>query len=833
MIFKFSSSKTLVAIAVVSSVMLAGCTATATTSTDSSIQTNTTVASVVNTPADMGVSKITLEQAMAHPDWIGRQPQSAFWSADSSTIIYARKQQGSELRDLFTQAVNSQTAEQVALEKLHRVGSSKAVFSNDKSLQAYVFEGNVFIKNVKSGVIKQITQSSATESKPQFLNDGNLAYRQGNIFFKVDLTTGLTREIANLKLADKPQGVKEPSTYIAKEQHKLIDYIALQHKNKQDKHARKEQVKASNSSIANTHYYLGDGNTVDEAELSPNGDALIVVVQEKSSWRGEGDIMPNYITDDATIEPKKVRRRVADSKEQTSELVYINLADQSQTTLGFNTLPGFDEDVLAEVKKENYAREGKTYKSKKQPRGINVISDWGWNQSPISWNDDGSQVAIMLEAWDNKDRWLATVDFENNKLVSQHRLHDDAWIAYAFNDFGWLNNSTTLYYLSEESGYSQLYKKPLDGKATALTMGKFEVSNLTLTDDNNAIYYKANVEHPGLYEIYRVNPQTGVNEQVTDLNGMTDYTLSPDQSKLLLRHSKITMPTELYVAEAKANTTATRLTNTVSETFLAKKLTAPKIVAVPSSHTDQPIYAKVYYPADYQEGETGKNRKAVIFNHGAGYLQNSHMGWSGYFREFMFHSLLADEGYVVMDMDYRASKGYGRDWRTAIYRQMGTPETQDLADGVKWMAENANVDTQAVGTYGGSYGGFMTFMALFTAPDLFQSGAALRPVTDWAHYNTGYTANILNHPDVDPIAYERSSPIYYAEGLKKHLLINAPMVDDNVFFQDSVRLVQRLIELEKENFETAIFPVEPHGFVQPSSWLDEYRRIYKLFKETL
>lgn len=138
MIFKFSSSKTLVAMAVASSVMLAGCTATATTSNDSAIQTNTKVASVVNTPAGMGVSKITLEQAMAHPDWIGRQPQGAFWSADSSTVIYTRKQQGSELRDLFTQAVNAQTAEQVALNQLHSVGSSKAVFSNDKSLQAYV-----------------------------------------------------------------------------------------------------------------------------------------------------------------------------------------------------------------------------------------------------------------------------------------------------------------------------------------------------------------------------------------------------------------------------------------------------------------------------------------------------------------------------------------------------------------------------------------------------------------------------------------------------------------------------------------------------------------------
>ena len=82
-------------------------------------------------------------------------------------------------------------------------------------------------------------------------------------------------------------------------------------------------------------------------------------------------------------------------------------------------------------------------------------------------------------------------------------------------------------------------------------------------------------------------------------------------------------------------------------------------------------------------------------------------------------------------------------------------------------------------------------------------------------------------------ATKRSSPIYFAEGLQNPLLIISPMVDDNVFFQDSVRLVQRLIELEKQNFETAIYPVEPHGFVQPSSWLDEYRRIYKLFETNL
>jgi dipeptidyl aminopeptidase/acylaminoacyl peptidase len=138
-----------------------------------------------------------------------------------------------------------------------------------------------------------------------------------------------------------------------------------------------------------------------------------------------------------------------------------------------------------------------------------------------------------------------------------------------------------------------------------------------------------------------------------------------------------------------------------------------------------------------------------------------------------------------------------------------------------------------VGVWGGSYGGFLTYMALFRQPDLFAAGAALRPVSDWAHYNEDYTGNILNRPEVDPDAYEKSSPIEYAAGLARPLLICDGMQDSNVFFQDNVRLVQRLIELKKENFQIAIYPVEDHAFVQPTSWLDEYRRIFKLFETNL
>jgi dipeptidyl aminopeptidase/acylaminoacyl peptidase len=356
------------------------------------------------------------------------------------------------------------------------------------------------------------------------------------------------------------------------------------------------------------------------------------------------------------------------------------------------------------------------------------------------------------------------------------------------------------------------------------------VDDVVLTKDDSYFYYKANKKHPGIYEVYRISANGGEPQALTDMNGMTDFVLSPNEDRLLLTHSTLAMPPELYVMNTNAPNTASKLTDTVSDAFLSINWSVPAIVAIESSHTEQPIYSRVYTPINNTDGS---KHRAVVFNHGAGYLQNAHLGWSGYFREFMFHSLLVSQGYVVLDMDFRASAGYGRDWRTAIYRNMGTPEVQDLKDGVKWLVENADVDEQRVGTYGGSYGGFLTFMALFNEPDLFQAGAALRPVSDWAHYNLPYTANILNTPDVDPIAYERSSPIYFAEGLTKPLLMNAPMVDDNVFFVDVVRLVQRLIELEKEDFETAIYPVVPHGFVQPSSWLDEYRRIHKLFETHL
>ncbi|MFD2166948.1 prolyl oligopeptidase family serine peptidase [Thalassotalea euphylliae] len=769
---------------------------------------------------------ITLEQIMADPDWIGRAPERWYWGDDSETVYFEQKQEGNPIRDLYRVNQQSKQTERVPLAEMHVVADRFAQKNKDGSKEVYVFKGNVFVKVLATGKVTQLTYTSAKESQAMFLSSGDVAYRVGNKFFQHRLSDNGVVELASLKMVAHPGGAASSESYLAQEQRELIDYIALQQRNSALKEQYQQRLKAQNSTVTTTEFYLGKNKRIVQASLSPNGDKLVVSIADKGNGRADTDIMPNYVTDNGDIWAERVRYRVANNRKYQEQLLLLDLKSGGVFPLSFDVLPGAFDDVLAQVKQENHEREGKTYTPSESLRHIHVMNTW----QPIKWQLDGKQVAVMLEAWDNKDRWLATVNLLENKLQSQHRLHDEAWVGYTFNQFGWIGNQGKLFYLSEESGYSQLYTKSLKGKASALTQGSFEVSDIALSNDNERFYFKANIKHPGIYEVYSIDASGENLEQHTDLDGLVDYVLSPDEQSLLLAHSKVTQPTELYTKKIGSND-VTQITSTVSDKFKAMPWSIPTVVAIPSSYQEQPIYARIYFPKDYDKRK--QKLRAVMFNHGAGYLQNAHLGWSNYFREFMFHSMLVQQDYVVIDMDFRASKGYGRDWRTAIYRHMGKPEVQDMLDGVDWLVENANVDPYRIGTYGGSYGGFLTLMALFTEPETFQAGAALRLVSDWAYYNHGYTSNILNTPGDDPIAYERSSPIYFAEGLTKPLLINAPMIDDNVFFQDTVRLVQRLIELEKQDFETAIYPVEPHSFVQPSSWLDEYRRIYKLFESNL
>lgn len=791
--------------------------------------------------AAQGTPPVTLERIMSDPDWIGNPPENPYWADDGRSVYYERKRNGEDLRDLVR--LDLETAKTTIVEDKDRgaVDARGDRFSQDRKKKVYERRGDIYVKDLTTGAIRQITRTAAREEGPQFLvGDDRISYRQGWSFYVVDLATGLVTQAADLRLEDDP-AKEEKKTYLQEQQTRLFDVIREQQEKEKKRREEELAEQKADPTRAPLPWYLGKDLAIETAALSPSGRQLVLVTRPKPAPGSEKPTkMPRFVTASGDIETEEVRSKVGTEPSVPHSVALLDLEKHERHEVDLAGLPGIKEDPLAKLRKAAEAKkaaaeptpkdekdlkdkkDGKE-KEEKKPRPVEVLG--------ISWSEDGNRVAVQLRARDNKDRWTGTLDAKG-KLTLRHRLTDPGWINWGFNDLGWLRDNETLWYLSEESGYSQLYLvSDATGKTRRLSpKGSYEVSDPLISQDGRSIYYRANQGHPGSYDIWRVEIATAKAEQLTRLGGLTAATLSPDEGRLLLLHSSITRPDELYIQDSRPGAEARQITNTRTPEFLGVGWSVPEIVAVPSQHGAAPIYSRVYTPQGF---DPSKKYPAVLFVHGAGYLQNAHAGWSNYFREFMFHTLLTQQGYVVLDMDFRASAGYGRDWRNAIYRQMGFPEVEDLKDGVAWIVANKSVDEKRVGVYGGSYGGFLAFMSLFREPDLFAAGAALRPVTDWAHYNHEYTANILNTPEVDPEAYLKSSPIEYAKGLNKPLLICHGMLDDNVFFQDTIRLVQRLIELEKQDFETAVYPVERHAFTRPSSWLDEYRRVYKLFETHL
>ena len=798
-----------------------------------------------------GSEPLSLELIMSNPAWIGATPENPYWSVDGKSIYFEQPRAEDDFNDLLRLTLNSE-AEPVLIDGSDwgTIDVAQRDFSADRRRSVFERNGDLFIRSV-DGELTQLTRTSARESRPLFLDgDQSIVFRRGEQFFIRDLNSGLEHQPVDLRAEDDPDDEQEPDGFLDLQQSRLFEVVRDQKARADRREARNKARREADPTAPPKPIYLGKETTILNGELSPDGRFLVLLTTPAKPAEGRGDHMPSFVSADGYVEIRDVRPKVGTIPEPNQKLIMIDAQGAEASPIDLSVLPGISEDPLADLKaaqKEKESSDSADQSSETSDDGATAKDEKAEEKKAearaveveiLRWSPSGEHLAIQVHSYDNKDRWIAVTD-GGGELKTIHHLHLDSWINWSYNELGWLDDNR-LWFLSEESGWSQLYLHRVDsGKTERLSRGDTVVSNPTPSPDHRYIYFTANPEHPGQYDTFRVEVETVKIEQVSSLGGRTTFELSPTGQHLLLQHSSLLRPTELYLLDTGSDANAAspeprRLTHTVSEKFAAIDWVEPQIVGVPSSHHDRPIYSR-FYPARNPERLRGEDGKvpAVLFVHGAGYLQNAHKGFSGYFRELMFHTWLAEHGYHVLDMDYRASAGYGVDWRTAIYRQMGTPELEDLKDGVAWLVANHDVDVERAGVYGGSYGGFMTMMALFKEPELFAAGAALRPVTDWAHYNHPYTSNILNTPDVDPQAYARSSPIEFADGLQNHLLICAPMLDDNVFFQDTVRLAQRFIELGQTNFEVALYPVEPHGFRRPSSWLDEYRRIFRLFEQKL
>lgn len=761
---------------------------------------------------------LSVEKIMQDPKWTGNFPSSIKWDEKGEVIYFNFNPENHPADSLYKIRLDTpDKIEKVSLEEKRLLVPPYADTNSAKSKKVFAAGGELIQYDIVSGERTVLLEFGDRISNAKFLmNDNKVSFQAGNNLYVLDKSIGKLKKITNIKSGSEPVEKKEVSAereaWLKEDNLSLLQVV-------REREEKKEDSKAYRDAIAEQEkfsFYLANRQLAN-LQISPDGAyATFNLISREQNKRTD---VPDYTHFSGYTTNLPARSKVGDQPGKVDLAIY-NFEKDTVYLVKTDQLPGI-KDLPDYVK---------DYPDKKWEAEIRKVMPSG-----VEFSKDGKHTVVNIRSVDNKDRWIALMDMETGTLRSLDRQRDEAWIAgpgigwsMGGGTFGWLPDNKHIYFQSEESGFSHLYILDVtNGKKKQLTKGNFEVFDPKISKDGKFWYLSTSEVDPGERHYYMMPIMGGRMEQLTGMTGNNDVALSPDEKHMAILYSYSNKPWELYLQENLPNATPKQLTDGQSEAFKAYNWREPELIKFKASDGTM-VPARLYLP----EADK-KNGAAVVFVHGAGYLQNVHKWWSSYFREYMFHNLLTDLGYTVLDIDYRGSAGYGRDWRTAIYRHMGGKDLSDQVDGVKYLVDTHGVNPEKVGIYGGSYGGFITLMALFNASDTFKSGAALRSVTDWAHYNHGYTANILNEPFNDPIAYRRSSPIYFAEGLKGHLLIAHGMLDVNVHFQDVVRLAQILIELGKDNWEMAVYPVEDHGFVEPSSWTDEYNRILKLFNTTL
>lgn len=758
---------------------------------------------------------LTVEKIMRDPKWIGTSPDNIFWGADGKTVYFSWNPGQAPADSLHAITLsNHKPVKTAPADRTHIQALQGGELNLSRTRLTYTWQGDVWLRDMETGKDTRITQTSELETGAGFgFSDNRILYRRERNLYSWDPATGVTEQLTDFVMGAKPakrsESVSDQEQHLKNQQQELFEVL-------RERKAKSDAATAYNNNLpkprALRSLYLDD-RSLNDARMSPDGRFVVYRVFRESMARGAE--VPTFVTENGYTSELRTNAKVGSPQNRYESFVYDREKDTA-FPIRTTQIPGIYD-------KPDYAKDYPGRDTAKTARPVIINGPY--------WSEKGTYAIVNIRAQDNKDRWIMLLDAATGKLTPLDRQRDEAWVAgpgISWSSLGWIDEQTC-WFQSEASGYSHLYTVQVKtGKKTALTSGKFEVQEAQLSRDKKHFYITTNEVHPGEKQFYKLAVAGGKRERITTMSGAHTVSVSPDEKWIAYRYSNSNHPWEMYIQENKAGAPATQITHlAMSEEFRSYPWREANVITF-TARDKQPVYARLYTP-----DAAKKNGAAVVFVHGAGYLQNAHKWWSQYYREYMFHNLLTDLGYTVLDIDYRGSAGYGRDCRTGIYRHMGGKDLTDQVDGAQFLAQQHGIDPKRIGIYGGSYGGFITLMALFTTPDAFAAGAALRSVTDWAHYNHGYTSNILNEPFTDSIAFRRSSPIYFAEGLKGKLLMCHGMVDTNVHFQDIVRLSQRLIELGKDGWELAVYPVEDHGFTEPSSWTDEYKRILKLFETEL
>jgi dipeptidyl-peptidase 4 len=426
---------------------------------------------------------------------------------------------------------------------------------------------------------------------------------------------------------------------------------------------------------------------------------------------------------------------------------------------------------------------------------------------PPAWTPDGSRLFVQ---WMNRAQdtlIVYAVDPSSGRRTSVYLEHQPSWVEW-FETFTFLKENRGFIIRSDVDGWSHLYHYGLDGKLKArLTSGEWSVKNIVAVDEKaGSVFFTATKESSTRTDLYRVNLDGRNLRRLTSGPYTFDVRVSPTAAYFIATYSNTTTPPRMALHRADGSLVR-ELGDSRSDDFGNFRLGRSELFTIPTVDGYQ-LPALWTLPTDF----TPTKRYPVLISiYGGPGSAGVADGWQGLSRQW-----LAEEGVIQISLDHRGSGHFGKKGMALMYRQLGKWEMADYATAARWLRSQSFVDTNAICITGGSYGGYVTLMALTVHPELFTHGVADYAVTDWLLYDSHYTERYMDTPKENPAGYREASVITHAHGLKGVLRIEHGTLDDNVHMQNVVQLVDTLESMNK-HFEFMMYPGGRHGWGGPKS----------------
>jgi dipeptidyl-peptidase 4 len=455
----------------------------------------------------------------------------------------------------------------------------------------------------------------------------------------------------------------------------------------------------------------------------------------------------------------------------------------------------------------------------------------------VNWLPDGATLAFQRERRDQRQLDLLFADADTGRSRVVLTESSGTWIELN-HELSFLAHSREFVWASARDGYVHLYLYDYDGRLLRpLTAGKWNVDDFRaraikgIDEINRWLYFTSTENGPTERHLYRtsldtVNPQTI--DRISEHHGLHSVVMSPDARFYVDTFTSSAQPPEVSLRSADGQLLALLVENRLD----ASHPDAPYLAdnSVPEFGTleaadGQTLHYRLFKPLHF---DPAKQYPAIVDVYGGPGVQRVLDNWMGN----SFTQILTRAGYVVFQLDNRGTAGRGTAFQAPIHGELGAIEVADQVRGARWLAAQGYVDAARIGVWGWSYGGYLTLMLMFKAPDVFRAGLSGAPVTDWSLYDTHYTERYLDRPENNAVGYSASCVLPYVKDLRGNLLVMHGMADDNVLFLHSTKLFRKLQDLGKP-FEVMVYPGAKHGLLRQHDGRHAYATIKRFFDECL